>query len=456
MLYLGIMVAFYPLIRLLRERAAARLQSIALISWTLLLSVMAFVIDFRQGTHGDLSLYYETTRALLDGVVPYRDRTFEYPPYSFVWLILPSLAPTSHGFRVVFALQVLAMDLIVKILLIKEGRDDTSGCRSLIPILSYSIALPFLSYFYFQRLDLLAAGSTFVGVILFCKRRPFVSALWLSLAAGTKLYPILLLVSMLCLSKTNRGQARGFLIGIICGMSPLIAMSWAVPWWRFISFHIERGIEVESLWASSLWMWHFFFPLEIEWIWVRAWHEVTGSSATMLATLGRPVCISAVGVSLLTLCRSTRASELCPMLSLPETSKLMLFAILPFVGFNNVLSPQYMLWFLPLAAMGSASSKGKILLLLPVLAMLTPLWYPSPHFSSGFTLFQTFVVLTRNVLLVLLWVKLLLGLSARVHPTGSVNARPGCAPIGTDSGRKPPSAGSTPDVGKTFIRSSDA
>jgi hypothetical protein len=90
-----------------------------------------------------------------------------------------------------------------------------------------------------------------------------------------------------------------------------------------------------------------------------------------------------------------------------DLGRIMLLALLPFVAFNIVLSPQYMIWLVSLAAVACFSPRRRVALMVLTATFLTPVWYPSPEFPNGFNLFQTAVLLGRNLLLILAWASLI-------------------------------------------------
>jgi hypothetical protein len=85
----------------------------------------------------------------------------------------------------------------------------------------------------------------------------------------------------------------------------------------------------------------------------------------------------------------------------------MLVPLLPFVAFNLVFSPQYMIWLLPLAALGILGGRVWPMLIIAIATAVTPIFYPTPEYFTGLNLAQTVVLLCRNLSLVVVWLVLL-------------------------------------------------
>jgi hypothetical protein len=95
-----------------------------------------------------------------------------------------------------------------------------------------------------------------------------------------------------------------------------------------------------------------------------------------------------------------------------QLARVLLLPLLAFVAFNQVLSPQYMVWLLPLAALAVFDGRLWLGLAITLATMLTPIIYPSLYgdYGTGLNLFETVVLLLRNLILVAVWAGLFRGL----------------------------------------------
>ncbi|HEV3192330.1 MAG TPA: glycosyltransferase family 87 protein, partial [Polyangiaceae bacterium] len=262
---------------------ALRRRDIALVA----LSVVPFVYTLFDTSDGDVPLYRNYANLLWGGAVPYKDWRFEYPPYALVWLAAPGLFSGYTAFRAAFSLQILALDVVAKLALLKEGHRLASGSpwSRLAPFLVFSSLAVFQSYFYLKRFDAIAAGFTLFALLAFARGRFAAAGALVSVATGIKLYPGLVALVLAC-AAWQRGKSKQFATGAIAALMPVVAFSAFAPWWRFISFHASRGLQVESTYASIVWLAHFF-GVQATWASRPAWVEVDGPTARAVLPFAR-------------------------------------------------------------------------------------------------------------------------------------------------------------------------
>jgi hypothetical protein len=382
-------------------------------------------------TSNDVRTYWRSAEAVLGGAALYRDVPFEYPPYAMVWFLGPAwVSGTLADFRLAFGLLIWTVDALVKAVLIRIGAQ--SGTRfDWKPVVLYSIATAAGGHYLLQRYDVIPAAVAFASFLALARGWPATSGALLVLAAGTKLYPALLFPVMAAAAwRLGRPALRRFVAGGVTAGLPLVGVAPWMPWWRFASQHIERGLEVESLWASGVWLLHFA-GIPATWEFARAWNEVGGPVAAALVTPARLVWITATVASIVVSTR--RAWRLRwpsppepPVLGDPRRTELAMLLLLPVATFtvtNPVLSPQFHLWLLPWCALvlaasgrhhvGSQARHAALCLLLSMLVV--PSFYPTRAFAVGLDLGRTLCLVFRNVLLFYGTVRLWQAVAARTE-----------------------------------------
>lgn len=106
-------------------------------------------------------------------------------------------------------------------------------------------------------------------------------------------------------------------------------------------------------------------------------------------------------------------------------ARLLLIPLLAFVALNQVLSPQYMIWLLPLAALGSLEGRPWMLCAISLATMLTPLFYPVPnYYRPGLNLLQTLILFIRDGVLIAVWISLIHESFQKLRRNETVNAAP--------------------------------
>jgi hypothetical protein len=363
----------------------------------LALSVAPLVYTLFDSSDGDVPYYHERALALAAGGVPYRDWIFEYPPYALIWLVLPGALQGYALFRALFSVQVLALDLLARVILLRDGARLTSSSRlgRLTPFLLYSFLGAFQSYFYLKRLDAIAAAIVVISLVAFSKGRMATAGALLALATGTKLYPALAAPALFCMS-LRYGKGLRFVGGAVAALLPLAALSAVMPWWRFASYHTARGLLVESTYGSVIWFLHFF-GVEASWTISKCCVEVHGPLAQAVLPVARVLfgaaTLGAVGLSVARVWPRTRGE-----VAIDALARIVLLTIASFMTFSIVLSPQFAIWLVGPAAIGVTRERRAPLVVVGIAVMLTALVFPAPGYftASGITFVRTLILLARN------------------------------------------------------------
>ena len=380
-----------------------RRSALAVSVW--LAGTLPFLTRLAVGrTSRDVEHYFESARAALSGAGLYTSQPFEYPAYAVLWFLGPAAgAQDAREFRTALGLVLWAFDAIIKGLLIWRGMRAARGFAAFRPFLVYTLGTAALGHILLQRFDLIPSALTFASLLALASGRSAASGALISIAACTKLYPALCVPAMATFAWRQSGRSlRGFLVGAILASVPLVALSFVWPWWNFVAFQNARGLEVGSLWASLIWLGHFL-GVPASWGIVTGWVEVTGPVAASVVTPARVVWMGATLAAVFIGAIAVRA---------PDSTRLIVGALFPiavFVTLSPVLSPQFQLWLLPLAALlleagpetvqGSGDLARRAAWCIFVGTLLVPAFFPSPTFDTGLDLGRTLVLVLRNGLL---------------------------------------------------------
>ncbi|QSQ16835.1 glycosyltransferase 87 family protein [Myxococcus landrumensis] len=354
--------------------------------------VLAYAFSPRVG---DLELYFRSARALLAGATPNQDFRFEYPPYALLWFVPAAwLRDTEPGFVRVFGLQLVVLDAFIKWVLLTEGaRLWGRAWRSMVPCLAYSVTTWVASVYYLKRYDLIPAALTLAALLAVSRRRDVLAGLALAVGVVTKLYP-LVLVPLLVVVCWKRGTLGRLSLGLALGLAPLLALSTVWPWWGFASFHVNRGLQVESLAASLVWAAHHLGWVQgVIWLKAPAAYELHGTVAEnakgvmrWLWVLGT-LCMTALGAW---------AARHRPTEHVGDLARLALVPLLAFIILNPVLSPQFLTWVIGLAALSLLSGSPTVPLLILAAGLMSRGTFIGPGYRVGSGVVQTLLILTRN------------------------------------------------------------
>lgn len=355
-------------------------------------------------TSDDVAIYFRYARRALNGELPYRDYLVEYPPFSLPFFIVPgflcyilgnfSLQTYSIAFHTqCFLLTLLTLWLVSKLYL--KLYPDTNWQKAAWRLGLFSFGCVAISLYLFQRYDIAASCLTFGAVYLFMQKRPIAAGFMLGLATACKLYPAILLPLFLLyfwyyhakpeqpfslsIFKPSVAPALKIIAGFSSGVL-LVALPFylASPsgFLKFLSYHGERGLELESIFAGLV-VFASYLGIAPAITMVEAaalglaspWVKPLASFSTLLTLGGLAVFYlwfwrKFARLRLYSASKDKESQFVKQSQFLLEASSVLL---LWFILANKVLSPQYMIWLLPLAVFWRGKLKiGLFLAVLPL------------------------------------------------------------------------------------------
>ena len=368
--------------------------------WQLLARFAALPPDLREGSN-DLAIYRDAGEAILGGQIPYRDFFIEYPPGSLPAFVPPALFSVDRaGYITLFASE-MALVLVVALVLTALAARKLRGLWAWpVPALTFVAAAIMLYPVAVTRYDAVVALTLAGGALgaALGGRYVYLAYASLGLGAAAKLVPALATVPL-----ARREAARGYAVFfgvLVLFFAPAVLLGGD----RFLNsfaYHAERGLQVESLAASIL--------LKLGWVSGISFEygafEVQGRGVGLASSLSLPMTGVLLLITTLVMYRHHRRGGL-------DAGRFPRYAaalILAFMLGSKVLSPQYMIWLLPLVPLGAEGLAGAGVSLI----FLTACWTTTQVFPIhyGDLLNGRYpgpdLLLARNLLLVILWALLL-------------------------------------------------
>lgn len=317
-----------------------RIAQIALVGW---------------GSGQDYRVYLRYAAAWGGGQIPYVDFHPEYPPAALVLFLVPFLVVGRSDYPVAFSVEMLALDLCSYLLVLAWSRRVRPGDLShqATSTVAYLILSAVLFPTLLTRFDLAPALLAATALYLsYDDRRSWLPGLSLGLGGMVKLWPLLLTPATARIVHRRAG-ARGLVelgLGVAAGLVTPLLLFWpraGVSSLSFLSYHAARGLEIGSTWAAGT-----LLLRSLGLVGARvvneygAWH-VRGDLPDFLASISPPVLL---GLALLPLSLGWRRVG-------GETdggrvgALLVVATILGSLVGSKVLSPQYLLWLVPLIPM---------------------------------------------------------------------------------------------------------
>ncbi|WP_189859320.1 glycosyltransferase 87 family protein [Streptomyces poonensis] len=271
--------------------------------------------------------WYEVLRA---GTYPLDDVTWQYPPVAALPILSPALLPFLDYAQAFFVLVCLT-DLVVLALLLYAGRGPGRTRRG---AWVWVVGVPLMGPTVYARYDVMVTAVA-VAALVAGVRHPRVMGALVAFGALLKVWPALLLLGAVRLRAWVSAAVTAVALAALCAL----AMPGAFD---FLTFQRERGTEVESLGALvfhvARWFgWDggvYFNYGSMEFLGPHV--DVVSRAALLLSVL-------AFGWLLLWRLRARRLT--------PHTLADAAFvAVLMFTVTSRVISPQYMVWLVGLAA----------------------------------------------------------------------------------------------------------
>jgi Glycosyltransferase family 87 len=389
-----------------------RLAALSALTFVVLACAMTWAWDASGRQISDVGLYRVYGERIAHGEVPYRDFDVEYPPAALPVFVLPALVTGDRtGYMLVLA-AVLALVGAVGVLLTDRALValDRSPFERRRVLVALALSPVLLGALLLTRFDLIPAVLVTAALVALLHGRPRLAGLVLGAAVAVKLYPLVVLpVAVAWVVRRQGWHEARWLIGLMLGLPALVYLPFAlvapdgIAW--SIGHQLSRPLQIESLGAGLLLVSHDVLGMDLGWSSGHGSQNLTGSAAEALAVVAPVAQLAALA-----------AVGWC-LLRLPVTSErlvsLATAAVLAFVAFGKVVSPQYLIWLLFLVPL-LGGVRGRVAGGLYVAAAaLTAWWFPTRYWQlvKEFDPLASWAVLARDLTLVALFAVLVVGLA---------------------------------------------
>jgi len=324
----------------------------------------------------DLFVYRSFAEPVLDGGLPYRDVAFEYPPLAAPAIALPGLAGTGEdAFRWAFALWTLGAAAAVVLLCGALARATGGDARR--ALLAAALMPLFLGAMVRTHFDLFPVALLLAGLLLLCRNHPRAGLAVLGLGAMTKAFP-LVAVPVALVWLVARGRRReawqgalacGAVIAVIAGVAVAASPEGAAD---AVRYHLDRPVQVESSPALVL--------LGLDAAGAGEARSVSSYRSDGLLHPASDAVTSVFAAAFVAL-----LALRCVLVAVRQTTRDLLLACLSacvaFAVLGKVLSPQFLIWLVPLGALAFAWRLHALAAAAAVAAVLTQIEFPAHYFD---------------------------------------------------------------------------
>jgi hypothetical protein len=383
-----------------RLASAAAAVALFLVSWALLHHGF-----YARNDIVDTPVYERYGEAMTQGQVPYRDFAVEYPPAALPVFLLPALGEGDSGdFERRFGRLMAALG--VACVVIVAGVASAAWAPFFVAAAPLALGSVMLT-----RFDLWPAALTAAALALLVAGRFRLGLGTLGLATAAKLYPVLIVPIALNHVWRFRGRrealicAGAFLAVLAAVVLPFAVLSPGGVWDSF-SRQAGRPLQIESLGAGLLLVSHHLFGLELTMESSHGSQNLVGTGADVLSVAS--TLVQAAALIAIWIWYARGPAERGRLLAASAA------AVCTFVAFGKVLSPQFLIWLIPLVALVGGRPGLLACGLLAAALVLTQLWFPFRYWELAleFDTAASWLVLLRDLVLVALTLLLI----SRVRP----------------------------------------
>jgi len=358
------------------RRDALAALGLLVLGWALTL----WVAPWSDERVNDLFVYRVFAEPVLAGGLPYRDVFFEYPPLAAPVIALPGVTGTgAEAFRLSFAAWMLlaagALVLLCGALAARTGGDHR---RALFAAALAPVACGALLRTHF---DLVPVVLTLAALWLVCLDKPRSGLAVLGVGVLVKGFP-LVAVPVVLAWLLGRGRRREALEGAAACIAVLLAGAVAALAVSpdgaadALRYHLERPVQLESVAAMLL--------LALDGAGLGEAVSVSSHRSDGLlhpldgavAWLGVLVLVVVVTWIAALAARGDAAGDERRRLVLAALGAVTAFAVL-----GKVLSPQFVIWVLPLGALAFAWRMHALALAVLAALVLTQVEFPAHYFD---------------------------------------------------------------------------
>ncbi|GGR01897.1 glycosyltransferase family 87 protein [Streptomyces netropsis] len=339
----------------------------------------------------DIEVIYQGWYGVLrTGTFPLDDVTWQYPPAAALAVLSPGLLPFLDYAPAFFLMCFLADVLVFAMLLftVRGGRRSRAG------VWVWVVGVPLLGPIVYARYDVMVTAVSVAALL--AAARPAGARLSGALAgfgALLKVWPVLLLAGTPRGPRTRSAWGAALLTALVLGLLFAAAMPGALA---FLTFQRDRGTEIESLGSLV-----FHLGRHFGWQGHAQLHygsvEFLGPYVRTMSRLALGLSVLAFGWLLLWRVRARRFTACTPF-------DAAFAAVLLFTTTSRVISPQYLIWLIGLAAVCMTMRTTRqglpvalVLLAAPLTQLEFPIWFS--HVVASDKLGVTTLTL-RNLLLV--------------------------------------------------------
>ena len=307
----------------------------------------------------DILNFYNQAEMIKDGMMPYRDFVFEFPPFSLLFFLIPSMFTSDLSvYYPLFGLEMIVSLIIAEYFIIKICRKIGVN-EVLVTTVFILLCLVYFSEMV-KKFDVFAMTPVIASIYFFMERRFGLAYGLIAFGTLTKIYPGLILILYVAINLLERVEhhRRSLLVGlascIIIGLVSILPLMGAGVSFdeilSFVTFHTDRGFQVESLVGTAVQALSYLGIGDFSLVMKYGTFDVNSPICDALLPIWNAVIVaSIVALFLIVSVHIRRWKDDC-MVGWDGRTLIVYAALVTivFILSNKVFSTQYMIWIFPM------------------------------------------------------------------------------------------------------------
>jgi hypothetical protein len=361
---------------------------------------------YRHALIADTPVYQRYGDAIAHGQVPYRDFAVEYPPGALPAFAVPALGHAEPAafprYRRVFEALMWACGAAILLVTAASLRLLGAGGRRTAAVLAFLATAPLaLGSVVLSRFDLWPAAVTAGALAALLARRHRLGHALLGLAVAVKVYPLVLVPIAIAHVWRERGRREA----LTClGVAAAVAAACFAPFlalapggvWDSVVRQTTRPLQIESLGSGILLALHHAAGLSVHWKSSHGSQNLVGTGPDAIGALQTVLQVTVLLAVWWLFARGPGGRD--------ELVRASAAALVAFVALGKVLSPQFLIWLIPLVPLVRGRRGLQAAALLGLALVLTQLWFPFRYWRLVFSFDApaSWLVLARDLVLLAL------------------------------------------------------
>lgn len=372
----------------------------------ILLNIFIFTVIFNTVysiKYSAVGLFFNDAERILEGALPYRDFPFEYPPLAALFFLLPRLITDNYQtYSLLYHGEVLLFILTGLWMVFNIARRLGKAPWKLLSV--YTLAVLFIGPIIGEQFDIFPVVFTLLALYYFWSGKTKTSWVFLALGTMVKLYPAAIApVFLLCYLRNRQYNQiwQGIIsFGITCLVisSPFLFTS-PLSLVSLINYHAARGLQLESLYSALLLFGSKLGLTTVKLNFNAGSVNLESPAASFLAGFSTYLLIAALLIVYWFIYRQFKPGK-------SQFSRLgayVLLVILTLIIFSKILSPQYIIWLLPLLPLLFVGWRYSIWMIFALTGVLTYCIFPVGYLNlMALDTGMIIVLLIRDLLLILI------------------------------------------------------